>query len=45
MTASAAAWPLRTAPSIVPGSPVSVQSPASSSPSTGVIGPGRLTPG
>ena len=40
-TASAARRPLRTAPSIVAGSPVSVQSPARNSPGSAVTGPGR----
>src|SRR5581483_2101700 len=40
-TASAAARPLRTAPSIVAGQPVSVQAPASASPGSAVRAPGR----
>ena len=44
---SAAAWPLRTAPSIVAGQPVSVQAPASTRPGSAVRGPGaqRRAPG
>ena len=41
MAAAAARWPLIAALSIVAGSPVSIQSPASSSPSTAVCVPGR----
>ena len=41
MPAAAARWPLTTAPSIVAGSPVSVQSPASTNPLTPVRADGR----
>ena len=41
MTASAAAWPLTTAPSIVAGRPVSIQSPARNSPGTSSASTGR----
>ena len=40
-TAAAALFPLTTAPSIVAGNPVSIQSPARNSPSIGVRVPGR----
>src|SRR5579864_7415080 len=43
-TAAAARCPLRTAPSIVAGKPVSVQSPARNSPGTDVTGAGRGGP-
>ena len=42
--ATAAAWPLRTAPSIVAGQPVSVQAPARNRPFMCVRGPGRSRP-
>src|SRR5271166_6328483 len=42
--ATAAAWPLSTAPSSVAGQPVAVQVPASTSPATAVSGPGRSAP-
>ena len=47
VTASAAMYPLRTAPSIVEGQPVRVQSPASTSPGTSVFcnGRNRSSPG
>src|SRR5215472_5787792 len=41
---SAAFCPLRTAPSIVSGQPVSVHAPASTSPGTEVAAPGRIAP-
>src|SRR5687767_9782785 len=41
IAASAAQWPLMTAPSMVAGRPVSIQSPASSRPGTPVLVAGR----